>query len=475
MPSRRKLRVDESVPLWYLFGDRYDGYTQPMETQRRPAPLSAPAPVDPQRQAVSRLRVERQALKQASESAELEYARVRQRRFLEPETQPIYLADHDRVEASRREKERLRGRHPRGEAADAPERLNDPGYLRRVEGVSNRSHVVRAMNGELSRKKMDAANAVRLGHADVKNMRDYGREAELADIRMRHMQGLREREMKKLLAVKMKHGVTAGATGSGALALVLDGSDQATEGSQAGAEQQQPPPLMTAFTPGDAGAAVSQILRTISLGELEEQAVKINPAVRAARNGNGVLYITHRYTSIDRRRGKAPARARGARLRLRSPPFPRVDGAPVCVVRRARVSRYDPERAQTTLPGDLGRTASLPSLVSQHVYELDLRSGPKKGHTCVGDRIVGNPTLSVHLPAPVTAQPSTDHSSLSASPSRDQFFSHHSQASVGPSPMPVRPPPAVRQRRRAAQLTREPSSRADRCERCRSSEARASR
>ena len=209
--------------------------------------------------------------------------------------------------------------------------------------------------------------------------------------------------------------------------------------------------------------------------ELEEQAVKINPAVRAARNGNGVLYITHRYTSIDRRRGKAPARARGARLRLRSPRFPRVDGAPVCVVRRARVSRYDPERAQTTLPGDLGRTASLPSLVSQHVYELDLRSGPKKGHTCVGDRIVGNPTLSVHLPAPVTAQPSTDHSSLSASPSRDQFFSHHSQASVGPSPMPVRPPPAARQRRRAVQLTREPSSRRDRCERSRSSEARASR
>ena len=146
----------------------------------------------------------------------------------------------------------------------------------------------------------------------------------------------------------------------------------------------------------------------------------------------------------------------------------------MCVVRRARVSRYDPERAQTTLPGDLGRTASLPSLVSQHVYELDLRSGPKKGHTCVGDRIVGNPTLSVHLPAPVTAQPSTDHSSLSASPSRDQFFSHHSQASVGPSPMPVRPaPPSARvvapQSSRASPLAR------DRCERCRSFGAPASR
>ena len=304
MPSqRRKLRVDESVPLWYLFGDRYDGYTQPMESQRRPAPLSAPAPANPKQQAVSRLRVERQALKLANESAELEYATARQRRFLEPETQPVYLADHDRVEACRREKERLRERHPRGEGADAPERTNDPGYLRRIEGVRNRSHVVRAMNGELSRKKMDAANAVRLGHADVKNMRDFGREAELADIRARHMQGLREREMKKLLAVKMKHGVTAGATGSGALALVLDGAEQqqasATEGSQAGAEKQPPPPLMTAFTPGDAGAAVSQILRTISLGELEEQAIKINPAVRAARNGNGVLYITHRYIVVE--------------------------------------------------------------------------------------------------------------------------------------------------------------------------------
>ena len=53
-------------------------------------------------------------------SAELEYATARQRRFLEPETQPVYLADHDRVEACRREKERLRERHPRGEGVDAP-------------------------------------------------------------------------------------------------------------------------------------------------------------------------------------------------------------------------------------------------------------------------------------------------------------------------------------------------------------------
>ena len=159
------------------------------------------------------------------------------------------------------------------------------------------------------------------------------------------MQGLRAREMKKLLAVKMKHGVTAGATGSGALALVLDGAEHARrtgrrrEPSQAGAEQQQPPPLMTAFTPGDAGAAVSQILRTISLGELEEQADQINPAVRAARNGNGVLYITHRYTSIDRRRGKF-ARARAPPPSL--PPFPRVDGAPVCVCGARAVSGTTP-------------------------------------------------------------------------------------------------------------------------------------
>ena len=201
MPSRRKLRVERACRCGTCSATGMTGTLSRWRPSGGRAPLSAPAPLSTGRArrrcaglatrgGVARARVERQALKRASESAELEYAsRVRRAASSSPRRSRSTWRITTASSASRREKERLRGRAPARRAADAPERLNDPCLATVPAPRRGREQPVarRARDERRAQQEEDGRGEREQGRPRRRqeHLRDYGREAELADIAQR--------------------------------------------------------------------------------------------------------------------------------------------------------------------------------------------------------------------------------------------------------------------------------------------------
>ena len=109
-------RKDESVPLWYLFGSQYDGYTQPM-ADLSSTRAKAPPTVREARLAATdcylggpsaRRRVETEGLNQMRATVSQDRAERRQERFLEPTARGAPLAHPSRIDALANERARLK-------------------------------------------------------------------------------------------------------------------------------------------------------------------------------------------------------------------------------------------------------------------------------------------------------------------------------------------------------------------------------